>query len=169
MKYIVRDIFFYLASFLYGSILLLVIINSNLLDFIYVFYYKMVVGLLLTCIVFLITLKLLFSYNKFKVRFTYKDFLISFLLLFFVHFSFISVVIISLDRSISVLLLSYMSDHKDYIFEKKDLEKIYIDIYFTKYDPINRRIKEQLSSGNFEEIKKGYKITDRGLTLVKFF
>ena len=62
-----------------------------------------------------------------------------------------------------------MADQKNRIFEKKDLERVYVDIYVKEYDPINRRINEQLSSGNFEEIGSGYRITNRGLELVKVF
>lgn len=169
MKYVLRDIFFYIASFIYGTGILLIIINSHFLDFINVFFYKMIVGLLITCVVFLLSIKILTVNKKIKIDLSYKDILISFLILFFLHFSFISLVIVSLDRSISVLLLSEMADQKNRIFEKKDLEKVYVDIYVKEYDPINRRINEQLSSGNFEEIGSGYRITNRGLELVKVF
>ena len=169
MKYVLRDIFFYIASFIYGTGILLIIINSHFLYFINVFFYKMIVGLLITCVVFLLSLKILTFNKKLKIELSYKDILISFLILFFFHFSFISLVIVSLDRSISVLLLSEMADQKNRIFEKKDLEKVYVDIYVKEYDPINRRINEQLSSGNFEEIGSGYRITNRGLELVKVF
>lgn len=169
MKYVLRDIFFYIASFIYGTGILLIIINSHFLDFINVFFYKMIVGLLITCVVFLLSIKILTVNKKLKIELSYKDILISFLILFFLHFSFISLVIVSLDRSISVLLLSEMADQKNRIFEKKDLEKVYVDIYVKEYDPINRRINEQLSSGNFEEIGSGYRITNRGLGLVKVF
>lgn len=169
MKYVLRDIFFYIASFIYGTGILLIIINSHFLDFINVFFYKMIVGLLITCVVFLLSIKILTVNKKLKIELSYKDILISFLILFFLHFSFISLVIVSLDRSISVLLLSEMADQKNRIFEKKDLERVYVDIYVKEYDPINRRINEQLSSGNFEEIGSGYRITNRGLELVKVF
>lgn len=168
MKYVLRDIFFYIASFIYGTGLLLIIINLNFLNFINVFYYKMIIGLLITCVIFLLSIKIL-TVKKFNIKLSYKDILIAFLILFFSHFSFISLVIVSLDRSISVLLLSEMSDQKNRIFQKKDLEKVYVDIYVKEYDPINRRINEQISSGNFEEIDSGYRITDRGLGLVKIF
>lgn len=169
MKYVLRAIFFYIASFIYGTGILLIIINSHFLDFINVFFYKMIVGLLITCVVFLLSIKILTVNKKLKIELSYKDILISFLILFFLHFSFISLVIVSLDRSISVLLLSEMADQKNRIFEKKDLERVYVDIYVKEYDPINRRINEQLSSGNFEEIGSGYRITNRGLELVKVF
>lgn len=169
MKYVLRDIFFYIASFIYGTGILLIIINSHFLDFINVFFYKMIVGLLITCVVFLLSIKILTVNKKLKIELSYKDILISFLILFFLHFSFISLVIVSLDRSISVLLLSEMADQKNRIFEKKDLERVYVDIYVKEYDPINRRINEQLSSGNFEEIGSGYRITNCGLELVKVF
>lgn len=161
--------FFYIASFIYGTCILIIIINSNLLDFIDVFYYKMIAGLLITCGIFYFSIKLLTCNKWIKLKLTYKDILIAFLFLFFFHFSFISLVIVSLDRSISVLLLSEMADQKNRIFEKKDLDNVYFEIYVKEYDPINRRINEQLSSGNFEEINSGYKITERGLTLVKAF
>ena len=169
MKYVLRDIFFYIASFIYGTGILLIIINSHFLDFINVFFYKMIVGLLITCVVFLLSIKILTVNKKLKIELSYKDILISFLILFFLQLSFISLVIVSLDRSISVLLLSEMADQKNRIFEKKDLERVYVDIYVKEYDPINRRINEQLSSGNFEEIGSGYRITNRGLELVKVF
>lgn len=169
MKYILRDIFFYIASFIYGTGILLIIINSNFLDFLNVFYYKMIVGLLITCVIFLLSIKIISNNKKIKIKPSYKDILIAFIILFFSHFSFISLVVVSLDRSISVLLLAEMADQQNRIFEKKDLDTVYVDIYVKQYDPINRRINEQLSSGNFEEINSGYRITDRGVALVKVF
>lgn len=164
-----KDVCFYVTSFIYGTVLLFAIINSSIIDFITVFYYRMVFGLVISCLLSFITIKIITLYNFLNIQITYKDILISFLLLFFIHFSFISLVIVSLDRSISVLLLSEMADQKDHAFNKKELEKIYTDIYISEYDPINRRINEQLSSGNFEKINDGYKITSRGRNLVVFF
>ena len=87
MKYVLRDIFFYIASFIYGTGILLIIINSHFLDFINVFFYKMIVGLLITCVVFLLSIKILTVNKKLKIELSYKDILISFLILFFFHFS----------------------------------------------------------------------------------
>ena len=162
---IIKDLLFYVFSFIVLTILFLLLVNVNNFSFITVFYYRMTFILLLSVV---IGLAMMLIYRKF-FKVSFKDLLLSLTLFFSFHFIFISVAVVSLDRSVSVLILSEMADFKEKIFTKNDLDQFYLDVYYKKYDPINRRLLEQISSGNIEKIDEGYRITSNGIKTVNIF
>ncbi len=75
---------------------------------------------------------------------------------------------VSLDRSVSVFLLGYMNADSSKDYSKKDLSNAFGDIYMNKYGAIDRRVQEQLASGNIMEINEGrYVITPQGKKFIK--
>lgn len=84
------------------------------------------------------------------------------------NLSFFIVVPVSLDRSVSVFLLGYMHVIGSPV-TKLQLEKAFNDIYVVRYEAIDRRIEEQLASGNLVETTPGYyKLTDTGISFINF-
>lgn len=162
---IFKYILFYVLSFILLTIIFLGSVNLDLFNFISVFYYRMIFILLLSTIIGLTIMLVCKKYLKV----TLKDQLLSLVLFFTFHFTFISVVVVSLDRSVSVLMLSEMADFKDQVFTKEELDQFYLDVYYKKYDPINRRLLEQISSGNIEKVDSGYRITANGIRTVEIF
>jgi len=76
--------------------------------------------------------------------------------------TFLIVVPVSLDRSVSVFLLGYMNNIGRPVSEK-ELETILISKYVQEYGSIDRRMGEQIASGNIVETDNGkYRLTTRG-------
>ena len=82
-----------------------------------------------------------------------------------------SLYLVSLDRSLSVYFLSYLSSYSsNSSFTKNDVNKILLKGYFSSADPVDRRLAEQIKLGYIEQ--KGndsYLLTTRGKKLVKNF
>lgn len=75
---------------------------------------------------------------------------------------------VSLDRSVSVFLLGYMNTEHLETYSKNDLSNAFDEIYMNKYGAIDRRVNEQLASGNIMEISQGqYAITPQGKKFIK--
>jgi hypothetical protein len=73
---------------------------------------------------------------------------------------------VNIDRSISVFLLAWMDERQTTPSTKADLEHAFQDIYVDQYGAIDRRIAEQLASGNIEPTQNGFQLTSRGRAVV---
>ena len=162
---VIKESFKFLIVFLALTAVYLGLININSLSVSSVLYYKMVFLLLLVTAGGVLILYFL----RKAIGFTSKDLLLLITIFFSFHFSFISVVVVSLDRSISVLMLCEMADCPSQSFSKEDLDNVYSSLYVNKYDPIKRRIEEQVASKNIELINGEYKITETGQRTVALF
>ncbi len=80
--------------------------------------------------------------------------------------TFLIVIPVSLDRSVSVFLLGYMGNHPAPL-SKHELEGVLVDKYVKEYQSIDRRMAEQIASGNIERTADGrYVLTARGKAFV---
>lgn len=80
--------------------------------------------------------------------------------------TFLIVIPVSLDRSVSVFLLGYMGNHPVPL-SKQELEDVLVSKYVKEYQSIERRMAEQIMSGNIEQTADGrYVLTARGEAFV---
>jgi hypothetical protein len=82
------------------------------------------------------------------------------------NLTFFVLVPVNLDRSISVFLLAWMEDHRDTPQTRSDLQQAFERIYVEADGAINRRIAEQLASGNIAPSVNGYTLTGQGSRFV---
>lgn len=78
------------------------------------------------------------------------------------NLTFFVLVPVNLDRSISVFLLAWMEDHRETPQTRADLRQAFQQIYVEADGAIDRRIAEQLASGNVAPSGDGYALTGRG-------
>jgi hypothetical protein len=78
------------------------------------------------------------------------------------NLTFFVLIPVNLDRSISVFLLAWMEDHRGTPQTKADLRQAFQQIYVEADGAIDRRIVEQLVSGNIAPRGGGYALTERG-------
>jgi hypothetical protein len=83
-----------------------------------------------------------------------------------VNATFFALVPVNLDRSISVFLLAWMDERAGRPQTKADLEHAFQEIYVSQYRAMDRRLSEQMASGNVVATPDGYRITDQGHTFV---
>jgi hypothetical protein len=75
----------------------------------------------------------------------------------------------TVERSISVYMLSYMEASEEQAISNEKMENVFIEKYVKNHKAIDKRIQEQEISGNIEKTADGYRITTQGKFLVKLF
>lgn len=166
-KTIIDFLVFQILAFVLGWLLYIAIIQIGIFNFVEVYFYKTILILIITGIALLIV-ELLLKYFWKKATFDYKDVIISFVLFMSVNMVWLSTVVVSLDRSLSVFVLSYL-EQEDRSYSETELDEVFQNVFIEKYEMLDRRFWEQLESGNIEEDENGYKLTNRGEGLVKIF
>lgn len=167
MKEIFKFLLFQAVAFILGWLLYILVIQSGVFDFIKVYFYKTIIILIVTGIILLIAELVLKKFWN-NAIFDYKDVIISFVLFMSINMVWLSTIVVSLDRSLSVFVLSYL-EQEDRSYSEEELNEVFQDVFIEKYGMLDRRFWEQLESGNIEQEDSGYKLTNRGEELVKIF
>ncbi len=77
---------------------------------------------------------------------------------------------VTVERSVSVFMLSYMDQNEELQFTQKDIEEIFVEKYVKDYGAFEKRFHEQLVTGSIQENEDGtYCITSRGKQIVTMF
>lgn len=96
-------------------------------------------------------------------------------LLLFCGFCCINMVIFTLipvtvERSVSVFMLSYMDENDNHNYTQQDMEEIFVDKYVKDYGAFEKRFHEQIVTGSITENSDGtYRISKRGKFIVNLF
>ena len=159
-----RDLLFYLAVIVLFSLLYAALSHLPVLaQLSAVFYYRMNGALLLTVVVAGLLLWGARKYLKFSV----KDAICSLLIAVLLNFAFLSLILVSLDRSISVYLISYMANHEEQSFTVPELEHIFLSGYVEGSGAMARRMIEQMATGTVvESAPDSYQISPGGKRMV---
>lgn len=75
----------------------------------------------------------------------------------------------TIERSYTVYSLADMTDHPDTVYSAEDIKAQFIEGYIEEANGSQKRIDEQVSIGNLEEVPGGYRITEKGKNLVELF
>lgn len=84
-----------------------------------------------------------------------------------VNLSFLVVVPVTVDRSISIFVLGQMAAHPDARFTSEEMSALFTKLYVGDRRQIDRRLREQDVSGNVEKVGDGYRISPRGRSVVE--
>lgn len=85
-----------------------------------------------------------------------------------IAFCLLIVLPVTIDRSISVFMLTEMAAQPDRGFTSLDMRNLFVDVYVERYRQIERRLEEQKISGNVTPTATGFRITPQGLAFVRF-
>ena len=101
------------------------------------------------------------------LTFSLKDAICSLLIATLLNFAFLSLILVSLDRSISVYLISYMASHEEQSFTIPELEHIFLTGYVEGSGAMARRMMEQMATGTVvESAPNSYQISAGGKSMV---
>lgn len=119
-------------------------------------------GLILCAVAFGLTM-LAAGYGLRKLRLgTVRDGFAAACLSLGLNLAFLVIVPVTVDRSVSVFMLAYMDAHADERLEARDIEAAFDRIYVRELKAIDRRLAEQIQSGNVETDGGRYAISVRG-------
>lgn len=168
-KQILKLILIYAVLFIIGTVAYIASFHTPLLGFLNVFFYRGIAlivlwGILISIAMFVIKKKWMDD------TIIYRD-----IILLFMCFCCINVVIfthlpVTADRSVTVYTLGFMNNHPDETFTKEELEQQFISQYVIEYGAFDKRLEEQIVSGNIVEVAPGeYQITDGGRFLMDIY
>ena len=164
MNEIVRALFLFVLGTLFGFALLVALFRARVLGGMDVLFYR---GVVLIGVCAIITLLGgLWLAPRLGLRST--DALAAVVMSASINLSFLVILPVTIDRSITVFLLGYMDARPDVTFSADDLKQEFSERYLGQYHQIDRRITEQLISSNVVRVGDRYKISPQGRAFIAF-
>jgi|WetSurMetagenome_2_1015567.scaffolds.fasta_scaffold05040_7 hypothetical protein len=168
MKIFLRLLFLHIVFFTLGTFLFVLSFRTGLFESINVLFYRGVILLTATCLLMIILL-IFYKKSKYGSRFIYRDIILSITLIFCLNLVFFTHLPVTADRSISVFLLGAINRSKDTGLNKQEISKVFIEKYVNLDRAIDKRLKEQIISGNIILVGSKYIITDQGNLLIGLY
>ena len=107
--------------------------------------------------------------NILKLEINWKDYIAVCSIFIGLTITWFTVGPVTVERSISVYMLSYMDQNDDAPVDIDDIWDAFDKQYIEKFGAFDKRFNEQISSGNVVKTDKGYVISPRGRIIVKVF
>ena len=105
--------------------------------------------------------------RKFWKFVTIMDIIMMFVIFCCVNTVLFTLVPVTVERSVSVFMLSYMDENSDKTFTQEDVGDIFTAKYVNDYGAFEKRFNEQVVTGTIKQNPDGtYSITDRGRFIV---
>lgn len=101
---------------------------------------------------------------------TTRDIIMMFVIFCCVNMVFLTLIPVTVERSVSVFMLSYMEENSDQTFTEESVGEVFTTKYVEDYGAFEKRFHEQVETGTIVENPDGtYSITDSGRFVVKMF
>jgi hypothetical protein len=108
--------------------------------------------------------------RKFWGFITIRDVIMMFVIFCCINMVFLTLVPVTVERSVSVFMLSYMDENSDQTFTQESVGEVFTSKYVEDYGAFEKRFDEQVVTGTIEQNPDGtYSITERGRFIVKMF
>lgn len=158
----------YFVALIFGTILFVSLFWLDFLRNIDILFFKAFVLLIVSCAVLMSTLILLkLKVILFKLL-TYRDILIISLMLFIFNNMLYLYIPFNVSRSVSVMIVGHLYHHQNQLISEQNITEHIFQLYFKNEDAVRRRLNEQIEIGNIEKVGSTYKLTPKGIGVVKF-
>lgn len=161
---IAKTIFKYITVIILGSVVYLLSFHVDLFNLTGIYFYDGIIRLIFVCAIIYVAIAL----ARKKIHFGWKDISLCISILLLFNMLWLSLCIVSLDRSLSVFLLCYLNEFDEGL-NREQIDEAFQDIFVEKYGMLERRFDEQIVSGNVVEKNGTYKLTNRGKLFVYVF
>jgi hypothetical protein len=158
----------HLELFVLGTGLFILLFQTPLFRGIDVFFYRGIALLFLaalTTTLIAIVIKEAPSKKIFRVY----DVILSGVLIFSINIVFFTHVPVTAERSLSVFILGYMNQDPEEVLSHRQISQALEEKYLQGYRAVDKRLNEQLVSGNIDRQGSGYKITKQGKMLMTIY
>ena len=167
LNYLFKLTFIYFFFIIISTILFIALFWIEFFNFFDVLFLKYFILLIITTCVIFILLLFFKKLNTFKIIST-KDILIISLLAFTFNNFIYGLIPFNTSRSVSVMIVGYLYNNKDKSVSNEELNEYIYKLYFLKENAVNMRIEEQIKIGNIEKVENQFKLTNKGLVIVRF-
>ena len=141
--------------------------HTELLKNMEVLMYRGVAFIIITGIVAAIVMGIV---RKFWGFVTVRDIIMMFVIFCCVNMVLFTLVPVTVERSVSVFMLSYMEENSDQTFTQESVGEVFTSKYVNDYGAFEKRFNEQVETGTIKQNPDGtYSITESGKFVVKAF
>lgn len=169
IKIIYRLVLLYAALYLAGTAVFVWLFHTPLLKSLDVFMYRGIVFILISST---LSALLMWACKHFirEPELSIRDIIMLFMICCCVNTVLFTLIPVTVERSISVFMLSYMCENEKVQYTQEEIENIFIKKYVGDYGAFEKRFHEQLVTGNIDDYgDDSYGITKRGELMVKAF
>ena len=157
----------YILIYLACTALFIGLFHTGLLKNMEVLMYRGVAFIMITGVVAGVIMAVI---RKFWGFITIRDIIMMFVIFCCVNMVFLTLVPVTVERSVSVFMLSYMDENSDQSFTQESVGEVFTSKYVEDYGAFEKRFDEQVVTGTIEQNPDGtYSITERGRFIVKMF
>jgi len=166
-KKVLKLIGLYALIYLIFSAVFVALFHTSILANMEVLMYKGLAFIIVTGILSAIAMAVV---KKFWDFVTVRDIIMMFVIFCCVNTVLFTMIPVTVERSVSVFMLSYMGENSDKTFTQDDIQEIFTNKYVKDYGAFEKRFDEQIVTGSLKDNGDGtYSITEEGKTIVKMF
>lgn len=141
--------------------------HTGLLKNMDVLMYRGVVFIFITGVVSAVIMGII---RKFWNFVTIRDIIMMFVIFCCVNMVFLTLIPVTVERSVSVFMLSYMEENKEQTFTEESVGEVFTTKYVEDYGAFEKRFNEQVETGTIVQNEDGtYSITEKGEFVVEAF
>ena len=160
----------YLVIYLVCTVLFISLFHLDLFRKLDVFMYKGIIFIVITGIISGILMYIVKKKIFKNDIFDNKDVVLMFVGYCCINMVLFTLIPVTVERSVSVFMLSYMESFSKESYNEEKMTKIFEDIYVDEFSAFKKRFDEQIVTGTIEEVSKDeYKINKRGKFIVTMF
>lgn len=170
IKMVIIKILVYVCVYIICSAIFIALFHTDLFSEINVLMYRGILLLLLSGIIAIILMASVVKIYK-KLGMDGRDVLLMFCGFCCVNMVFFTLIPVTVERSVSVFMLSYMEESDKEIFSENEIRDAFIALYVDEYGAFQKRFEEQITSGNivYDSNENGFTITSTGRKMVRLF
>ncbi|MCR4767153.1 MAG: hypothetical protein K5875_04265 [Saccharofermentans sp.] len=166
-KSILALIGIYALIYIVCSVMFVALFHTGILKNMEVLMYRGMAFIIITGVIAAVVMGVI---RKFWGFITVRDIIMMFVIFCCVNTVIFTLVPVTVERSVSVFMLSYMDENSDQAFTQESVGEVFTSKYVEDYGAFEKRFDEQVVTGTIEENPDGtYSITDRGRFIVKMF
>ena len=164
---VIKLILIYAVIYVVCSLMFVALFHTGLLKGMNVLMYRGIAFIILTGTVSAIVMGVVRKFWKFV---TIRDIIMMFVIFCCVNTVIFTLVPVTVERSVSVFMLSYMDENSDKTFTQDSVGEIFTSKYVNDYGAFEKRFNEQVVTGTIKQNEDGtYSITERGRFIVSIF
>ena len=161
---VIKLILIYIGIYLVCSLMFVALFHTGLLKNMNVLMYRGIAFIVLTGLIAAIVMGVIKKFWKFV---TVRDIIMMFVIFCCVNTVLFTLIPVTVERSVSVFMLSYMDENSDKTFTQDSVGEIFTAKYVNDYGAFEKRFNEQVVTGTIKQNPDGtYSITDRGRFIV---
>lgn len=161
---VIKLILIYIGIYLVCSLMFVALFHTGLLKNMNVLMYRGIAFIVLTGLIAAIVMGVIKKFWKFV---TVRDIIMMFVIFCCVNTVLFTLIPVTVERSVSVFMLSYMDENSDKTFTQDYVGEIFTAKYVNDYGAFEKRFNEQVVTGTIKQNPDGtYSITDRGRLIV---